>query len=230
MQVQKLRAKELRGQRLRLQKLRAQSVFFVLGAFFVALLIASNLLATKQVELFGWIMPAAAFVFPFNFMLGDVITELFGFKNTRLVIIVGFIVQIVITLVTLIGIFLPYPAFYQNQEAYAAIFLVVPRIVLASLIAYIFSETINAKIMAMMKARWSNAPFFTRTIGSTLVGQVFDSALFISVAFLGTMPVEAVLQMIVVQYVVKCGTEVVFGTPLAYGLRSFVTKRIALEA
>jgi uncharacterized PurR-regulated membrane protein YhhQ (DUF165 family) len=83
--------------------------------------------------------------------------------------------------------------------------------------------------MALMTAKWGNAPFFTRTIGSTLVGQLFDSAIFICIEFLGTMPIEAVLQMVLVQYVVKCATEAIFGTPLAYILRSFVSKRIELK-
>jgi uncharacterized integral membrane protein (TIGR00697 family) len=211
------------------RKFNASSVFFVLSTFFIALLVTANLISTKQIELFVWAIPAGAFIFPFNFMLGDVITELFGYKKTRLVIIVGFIVQALVILITVVTIFLPYPDFYTNQDAYEIIFTSVPRVTLASLAAYIFSETINAKIMAAMKHKWSSSPFFARTIGSTLIGQIFDSSIFICIAFLGTMPLEAVLQMIAVQYVVKCATEAVLGTPLAYGLRFWITKHTDLE-
>ncbi len=187
---------------------------------FVSLLIASNLMATKTILFLGLILPAAVFVYPFNFMLGDVITEVFGYKKMKQVIAMGFLASIIVTLCCWVGIYFPYPEFYAGQSSYEAIFGIVPRILAASLLAYIVSENVNAYIMHLMKKRQGHSKLYQRTILSSIVAQTFDSAIFITIAFVGTMPLGALLLLMIGQYGVKIAIEALFGTPLAYLLRS----------
>ena len=204
--------------------MKKQTWFLILSTAFIVILLTCNLMATKQILVLGFVLTAGAFLYPFNFMLGDVITEVFGFKKMRQVIILGFACQLFVSGVCAIGIFLPYPPFFENQEAYVAIFSFVPRIVAASLIAYLFGEFFNAKVLDAMRRRFPNHPFWTRTIGSSLVGQIFDSALFIGIAFFGVVPLDVLFMMIAVQYVVKIGVEATLGTPMAYALRHLIHK------
>lgn len=198
--------------------------FLVCCVLFISLLIASNLMATKTILLLGIILPAAVFVYPFTFMLGDVITEVFGYKKMKQVIVMGFLASVIVALCCWIGIYLPYPDFYAGQASYEAIFGIIPRILIASLLAYLVGEYINAYIMQRMKKRHGHKRFYQRTISSSVVGQVFDSAIFITIAFAGTMPLSALLLLIAGQYGVKIAIEAFLGTPLAYLLRSKMQK------
>lgn len=201
--------------------------FLICCVLFVSLLIASNLMATKTILFLGLILPAAVFVYPFTFMLGDVITEVFGYKKMKQVIIMGFLASIIVTLCCWIGMYFPYPEFYTGQSSYEAIFGIVPRILIASLLAYIVSENVNVYIMHLMKKRQGHSKFYQRTILSSVAGQVFDSAIFITIAFAGTMPLGALLLLTVGQYGVKIAIEALFGTPLAYLLRSKMQRETA---
>lgn len=194
--------------------------FLVCCVLFISLLIASNLMATKTILLFGLVLPAAVFVYPFTFMLGDVITEIFGYKKMRQVIVMGFLASVIIFLCCWIGIYFPYPEFYTGQASYEAIFGIVPRILIGSLLAYVVSENINAYIMQSMKKRQGHGKFYQRTILSSAAGQVFDSVIFTTIAFIGTMPLDAFFVLMISQYGVKVAVEACFGTPLAYMLRS----------
>lgn len=205
-------------------KLIFKDKFLVCCILFVSLLIASNLMATKTILFLGLILPAAVFVYPFTFMLGDVITEVFGYKKMKQVIAMGFLSSIVITLCTWIAIYFPYPEFYTSQASYEAIFGIVPRILVASLLAYLVGEFINAYIMQRMKKRHGHGKFYQRTIFSSIVGQVFDSVIFITIAFAGTMPLDALLILMASQYGVKVAIEAFLGTPLAYMLRAKMQK------
>lgn len=206
------KVKNLRGNEFRL--------YDVFLAVFVTFLIMSNIIAVKLIQVGPIVLTAAVFLFPISYIFGDVLTEVYGYAYSRRIIWLGFAANIVMVLVFWMALSLPAPAFWKHQEAMVTILGSVPRIVLASLIAYWVGEFANSYVLARMK-EWmifwdpEHKYLWMRTIGSTLVGEGLDSILFIFIGFLGTMPFIAVLQMIFWQWVTKCTVEVVC-TPITY--------------
>ena len=192
--------------------------------FFVVTLLVSNLMAAKIAQIGPFVLPAAVILYPFCFMLGDVITELWGFKFARRVIIAGFLANFLMVVFLYIGQLLPPGPTWEGQEAYQAIFGMVPRITLASFIAYLVGELLNSYVMVKIKSKMQNSPLFLRTIGSTIVGQLFDTVIFISIAFWGMLPVDVLILMMISQYIFKVVLEAVLGTPLAYLLIRMVRR------
>lgn len=192
--------------------------YMIVAVLYVALLLISNIMASKVVLLGGMILPAAVVVYPFSFMMGDVLTEVWGFQRARQVIWLGFLANVLMVVFATLGQYMTPAPFWPHQEAYKAILGAVPRIVLASFVAYLAGELSNSYVLEAIKQRTGNRLLFVRTIGSTLVGQVLDTALFIGIAFAGTMPAAALLQMMMWQYLTKVTLEAVGGTPLAYAL------------
>jgi hypothetical protein len=190
--------------------------FMFISVMFISLMLISNLLACKLVTIFNYTLPAGVFIYPFSFMLGDVLTELYGFKITRKVIWTGFIVQASLVLFSTIALYLPYPSYWTGQEAFKTIFMMTPQIVLGSLLAFLVGTTTNSAIMVKVK-KWTKGKFlWIRTVLSTIIGEFFDSLIFVSIAFFGRMPLNAIIQMIILQIIVKTLIEAAFGTPLAY--------------
>lgn len=192
--------------------------------FFIVTLLISNIMATKMISVGPLVLPAAVIIFPFCFMLGDVLTEIWGYRYTKKVILTGFGANLLMTVFLYLGQLLPPASFWQNQGAYEAIFGMVPRIVLASFAAYLVGELLNSLVMDKMKRRSGEAHLYRRTILSTVVGQIFDSGIFITVAFYGTMPNSALLTLLIGQYLAKVVIEAVLGTPLAYWLVGMIRR------
>lgn len=196
--------------------------FTIVSTLFVMLLIISNLLATKMILVLGFVLPAAVIVYPFCFMVGDVLTEVWGFKTAKKVIWLGFFMNLLLIIFTNIAIPLTYPEFWKGQEHFQFIFGAIPRIVLASFIGYLAGEFSNSWSLELIKKITKGRWLFVRTIGSSVVGQVLDTGLFITIAFYGTMPNEVLITMIIAQYIFKVLCEALAGTPLAYGLVRWV--------
>jgi uncharacterized integral membrane protein (TIGR00697 family) len=190
--------------------------FAALTTFYVSAVLISELMATKVVHLGWYVGPAGVIIYPFTFMLADVLTELYGGHTARKIVWIGFATLLIFVVWTTIGTWLPslgVPSATASAHAYNVIFGFVPRIVGASLIAYIVGETLNVSIMGKLRAqRW----FGARTILSTSVGQLFDSSIFITVAFFGIVPGSTLLTMVVTQYIAKVIIEILLGTPMAY--------------
>ncbi|MBX5437097.1 MAG: queuosine precursor transporter [Alicyclobacillaceae bacterium] len=188
--------------------------FATLAALYVAALIISELMAAKLVAVGPYVGPAAVIIYPFSFMLADVLAELYGGARTRRVVWLGFAALFVFVVWTALGTLLPAaPGTQAAGAAYDRVFGLVPRIVAGSLTAYLVGETLNVTIMAWLRnRRW----FGARTVLSTAVGQLFDSAMFITIAFAGLVPGAVLGRMVVTQYIAKVLIEAVFGTPLAY--------------
>lgn len=189
-----------------------------IGIFFIVTLLISNLMAVKIAVIGPFTLPAAVLIYPFCFMLGDVMTELWGFRYARSIIFTGFAANILMVIFLGIGQALIPAASWGDQAAYAAIFGLVPRIVLASILGYLAGELLNSLLMVKIKARFQGSPLFIRTIGSSMVGQFFDTGIFITVAFAGLMPTSVLLTLMLSQYIFKVLLEAVAGTPLAYFL------------
>ena len=191
----------------------------VITASMVLLYVTANVMAVKLVEIGGIpLFDAGTITFPLAYMLGDVLAEVWGYKTAKKVIWLTFAMNAAFIFFTTIGIFLPYPAYMQTtQDAYVTIFTYVPRIVIASLIGFLFGEMMNAKVLVKMKERQKDGRLLAlRTITSSIVGYLFDTVLFVIIAFAGTVPTMELIKMIVAQYVMKTLIEGLAGTPLAY--------------
>lgn len=188
----------------------------IISISFVVTLLLSNILAVKLIAVGPLVLPAAVVIYPFCFMIGDVLTEVWGYRFARKVIWAGFGANFMMVFFTWIGQILPPAPVWLHQEAYTAIFGLAPRIVFGSFIAYLAGEFLNSRSLEKIKEYTGVRLLFVRTIGSSIIGQLFDTAIFITVAFWGTAPTEVLVRILVGQYVVKVLLEAVAGTPLAY--------------
>src|SRR5579864_1620084 len=179
------------------------------AALFVASLVASNIIAVKVADVGPLTVPAAIVIFPLAYLFGDVLTEVWGYATARAVIWTGFLANIVVVLFIAAAIAIPADSHYGDQAAYARVLGETPRLVLASLIAYLMGEFLNAFVLARLKVATNGRFLWTRTIGSTLVGQGVDSAVFISLAFAGIQPWSVLFVIIRDVWVVKVMYEVI---------------------
>jgi queuosine precursor transporter len=193
-------------------------------ALFVTTLIISNIIAVKLVNLAGLFVPAAVILFPLAYLFGDVLTEVYGYARARQVIWTGFFCNLVAVIAIYVGGLLPAAPFWSAggfstpqtaQQAYDAILGFTPRLLLASFSAYLVGEFLNSFVLARLKVRTAGRFLWIRTIGSTIVGEGADSAIFISLAFYGILPTAALGQAILSQWAIKTAYETV-ATPLTY--------------
>lgn len=204
--------------------MKSQQKLNIVSVMFITLLIISNLMATKMTSILGLVLPAAVIAYPLCFMVGDVLTEVWGFKEAKRVILLGFFANFLLVVWTNLGILLPYPPFYEGQEAYAFIFGAIPRITLGSFAGYLAGELSNSWAMEKIKKLTGEKHMYVRTIGSSVLGQLLDSMLFYTIAFYGTMPNKTLIIMIFAQYIFKVLCEAIGGTPLAYMLIKWARK------
>ena len=189
--------------------------FVVVVAVFVTSLIVANITAVKLVGFFGLVIPAAVVIFPISYILGDVLTEVYGYRAARRVIWLGFFCNLLAVVAIYLGQILPAAPFWEAQEAYERILGYAPRLLAASFLAYLVGEFANAIVLAKMKVATNGRWLWSRTIGSTLVGQGLDSLVFIVLAFVGTIPLAALVSAIVTQWLFKSAYEAL-ATPLTY--------------
>ncbi|MFN0071109.1 MAG: queuosine precursor transporter [Chloroflexota bacterium] len=188
----------------------------VITALFVTVLITSNIVAVKLIEVGGFVLSAAIVIFPVSYIVGDVLTEVYGFARARRVIWLGFACNLIAGVAIMAAGALPPAAFWaDNQKAYDAILGVAPRILIASFAAYLVGEFANAVVLARMKVATEGRFLWARTIGSTIVGQGLDTVVFVSIAFMGIMPPDVLSMTIVNQWLAKTAYETV-ATPLTY--------------
>ena len=178
--------------------------------------------------MFGLVLPAAIIIFPISYIIGDVLTEVYGYGQARRVIWLGFACNLLVVTAFWIGKILPSAAFWKGQEAYAQILGYAPRLLVASFLAYLVGEFSNSFVLAKMKLATKGKWLWTRTIGSTLVGEGLDSLVFISLAFYGVMPIRTLAMTIVTQWLVKCGYEGL-ATPATYLAVGFLKRREGLD-
>jgi len=205
------------------------SVCFVLiVAVFVTCLITANITAVKLINLFGLILPAAIFVFPLSYITGDVLTEVYGYSRARRVIWLGFFCNFIVVLFVWIGQVLPPAVFWDGQAAYVRILGYTPRLLVASFLAYLVGEFANAFVLAKMKIATRGRWLWLRTIGSTLVGQGLDSAIFITLAFAGAIPGKGLIIVIITQWLAKSIYEALV-TPVTYVVVNFLKRKEGMD-
>lgn len=202
---------------------RSQSLD-IITAVFTAVLIISNIVSVKIVKLGPLTFDGGTLIFPLTYIFGDVLTEVYGYSKARRTIWIGFFSCLLMSVVFFIVGMLPSDSGWAYQQSYNDILGVVPRIVLASLIAYLFGEFSNSFVLSRMKVLMKGKFLFMRTIGSTLVGQVFDTGLFVAIAFAGIYDSKLLAAIAISNYVFKVGVEILM-TPLTYAVTGFLKKK-----
>jgi uncharacterized integral membrane protein (TIGR00697 family) len=187
----------------------------VLTTMFVVILLVSNLVAQKVIRIGPVSTSGAMLLFPVTYIFGDIFTEIYGYAASRRAIWLGFFGTALLYAVSAIVIALPSDPEFRNQQAFVTVFGILPRILVASLAAFWAGEFANsytmAKLKLMTKGRW----LWTRTVGSTVVGQAVDTTLVILITFAGTFSMHKMVQIIVTGYLFKVAYEVL-ATPLTY--------------
>jgi uncharacterized integral membrane protein (TIGR00697 family) len=188
--------------------------FVTIAAFFVTALVVSNVIAVKLAEVGGRVFDAGNLLFPLAYVLGDVLTEVYGFRAARRVILLGFACNLMAVAAIQLALRLPAAGFWaENEAAYEAILGTTWRIFAASLVAYLAGELTNAYVLSRMKVATGGRFLWSRTIGSSVVGQAIDSTLFVTIAFGGTG--APLLDTIVTTWAIKVAWETV-ATPFTY--------------
>ena len=223
-----LGVRKIDAQSLRQQPMRYFDFFI---AAFVAILLLSNLIgAAKLSTLFGFTFGAGILFFPLGYVLGDVLTEVYGYARARRCVWAGFGAMLFMALMSWVVVALPPDAGWNGQLAYERVFGQVPRIVVASIIAFWCGEFANSFVLAKMKLWTRGRHLWSRTIGSTLVGQGVDSLIFYPLAFLGLpdWPADKVVTILATQWVLKVSWEAIL-TPLTYLTVNFLKSREGLD-
>ena len=212
--------------------------FLVIAALFITCLITANIISVKLITLgiepvrlggfqFPAPLPAAIVIFPLSYIFGDILTEVYGYRQARKVIWLGFLCNLIAVLAFWVAGQIP--ALDSGvQNAYERILGYTPRLLVASFSAYLVGEFANSFILAKMKIKTKGRFLWTRTIGSTLVGEGLDALIFITIAFGGTMSWALIGGIILTHWLVKTGYEVV-ATPFTYMVVNFLKKKEGID-
>ena len=202
--------------------------FVVVVAVFITCLITANIVATKLISVFGLVLPAGIIIFPLSYVFGDVLTEVYGYRKARRAIWLGFLCNFIAVAAIWLSQILPPAAFWDGQAAYERILGYTPRLLAASFIAYLVGEFANSLILAKMKIATKGRWLWMRTIGSTVVGEGLDSLVFMTLAFLGQMPLPVLASAIASQWVMKSVYEAAV-TPLTYKVVYFLKAKEGID-
>jgi queuosine precursor transporter len=220
--------------------MRFSGTFVIVVALFITVLITSNIIAVKLIHVatlpFQFLgdnlvfLPAGIIVFPVSYIISDVLTEVYGFRAARGVIWLGFACNLLVALLLWLGGIIPPEAFWQDQEAYNAILGQFPLILLGSFAAYLVGEFSNAVTLALLKFSTGGRFLWLRTIGSTIIGQGFDSFVFIFIAFGigGDLNGEQLLRTALFQWWAKIAYEAL-ATPLTYAVVAYLKRKEQMD-
>lgn len=195
-----------------------------LAMAFSCLLIVANIMAVKLISVGTFVVPVAVIAYPFTFLLTDTISEVFGRRVATNVVWLGFAMNVLMVILIHVGKIIPPASFWEGQEAYNTLLGSVPRIVLASMIAYLASQHHDVFAFHFWRRLTKGRFLWLRNNASTMVSQGIDTVLFISVAFAGTVPINILLNMMVGQYVIKLMIAVL-DTPFCYAIVRFIRRK-----
>lgn len=197
--------------------------FTLVTALFVAVVLISNVASSKMLVLGPFTFDGGTILFPISYIFGDILTEVYGYGRSRQVIWMGFGCALLMAAVFAIVGYLPPAQGWENQDAYIKILGTTPRIVAGSLVAFFAGEFSNSFVLAKMKLLTRGRWLFSRTIGSTIIGEGVDTLLFVTIAFAGTVPLDLLKAVIISNYVFKVGFEAVV-TPLTYAIVGYLKR------
>jgi uncharacterized integral membrane protein (TIGR00697 family) len=208
---------------------RGYSIWFVMVvALFLTSLLLSNIIAAKLISVGGLVMSSAIVIFPVSYIIGDVLTEVYGYRRARLVIWIGFACNLLVVLIISAAIAMPPAPFYEHQEAFATVLGVTPRLMLASLVAYLVGEFTNSYVLAKLKIATRGRWLWTRTISSTMIAQLLDTAIFTAVAFVGVYPTAELVKVSLIEWGAKTLYEAL-ATPITYLVVGFLKAREGVD-
>jgi queuosine precursor transporter len=202
--------------------------FVSCAALFVTCLLTANTIAAKLILVGGVVLTAGIVIFPISYVIGDVLTEVWGYAAARRVIWLGFACNALMVAAIWLGGQLPPAPFWTGDAAYAEILGQTPRIVAASFVAYLIGEFANSFVLAKLKIATRGRWLWLRTIGSTIVGQALDTGVFVSLAFAGTVPPAVLAQIIAGQWLFKVLYEAA-ATPLTYAVVAWLKAREGID-
>ena len=202
--------------------------FVVVATLFVTCLITSNIIIAKQISIGGIVLPAAIIIFPLSYIIGDVLTEVYGYRQARRVIWLGFMCNLITVAAIWIAKVLPPAPVFEAQNAYERILGSTPRFLLASFIAYLAGEFTNSIVLAKMKIVTKGRGLWTRTIGSTLIGQGVDTVVVLAIAFTGVLPFSVLGVMMFFHWLIKCLYETA-ATPLTYIVVGYLKRKEGVD-
>lgn len=203
--------------------------YVAIAMVFVTCLVVANIIAVKLVAIGGLVAPAALIIFPLSYVFGDVLTEVYGYARTRPVIWLAFGCNLLAVAAIAAGQALPpAPPFVDAQPAYERILGYAPRLLLGSFAAFLVGEFANAIVLSRMKVATGGRHLWTRTIGSTVVGQGLDTAVFDVIAFGGVLPGDVIFSIVLTAWALKVAYEVLV-TPLTYLVVNFLKRREGLD-
>jgi queuosine precursor transporter len=202
---------------------RTFKYYDLLASIFIVVLLISNLIGQKICAFGPFRVSGAQLLFPITYIFGDIFTEVYGYGGSRRIIWIGFLASGLMAALGVLAIKLPPAPEWQNQQAFATVFGIVPRLVVASLIAYWCGEFANSFTMAKMKIFTKGRHLWSRTVGSTVIGQAVDTVVLMIIAFGGTMETNVIVRLIVSGYLFKVAYEVL-ATPLTYAIVNFLKR------
>ncbi len=198
----------------------------IITAIFITCLITANIIVVKPTSFGG--IPAAIVIFPLSYIVGDILTEVYGYRLARRVIWLGFLCNLIAVVAIWIGQLLPPAAEWGGQEAYESILGFTPRALFASLLAYLVGEFSNSFVLAKMKIRTKGRWLWTRTIGSTIVAQALDAAVFIPIVYVGRFDLSFIVIASLTHWLAKVGYETI-ATPFTYAVVNYLKKKEAID-
>jgi len=198
-----------------MNKKNNSNLFIILIVINITLLLTSNIITTKLISICNVVFTAADLLFPITYILNDVFVEVYGYKKAKFTILIGFLSNLMMVLIFYLTIIMPYPSYWHNQEAFTKILNFTPRILIASFMAYLIGNFLNAKIMDKMKNNNKENKLYKRTILSTVIAELFDTIVFTFIAFIGTLNNIQLLNLTINTYILKVLVEILF-TPITY--------------
>lgn len=200
-------------------------ILVVLATLFTTCLLVANILAVKLISIGGWIVPAGVIAYPLTFLFTDVITELYGRRTASKVVWVGFGANLLMVILIFSGKLLPSAPFWEGQPAYESILGMVPRIVLASMVAYLISQHHDVFAFHFWRKKTKSRFLWLRNNASTMVSQALDTGIFITIAFWGTVSTGILTNMLLTQYLIKLGIAAL-DTPFCYLLVGLLKEKV----
>lgn len=190
-------------------------IFLVLVVLYITLMLISNILASRLIEICKISLTGAVILFPFTYILGDVFTEVYGYKKNKTIIWLSFACNLLMVLCFLIVINMPYPENFTNNEQFKVVLGTTPRVLFGSLLGFLVGGFLNSIILSKLKVATKGKYLALRTISSTIIGEAADTIIFVIIVFIGTLPNNIIINMIICQSIIKILIEILF-TPITY--------------
>ena len=198
----------------------------VITIVYVVMMLAANVMCSKPITFLGIATDAGTLTYPLTFMIGDIVADVFGYKESRKIILWGFFANLIFVCCTFIGVLLNPLETTSLTESYDVLFSYNVRILISSFAGYIVGNLLNAASLVWIKKLTGERFLAVRTIGSTALGALLDTSIFTTLAWAGTLPVSDILAMGVGTYLIKMVYEAVFATPLDYAIVPLINKHI----